>query len=201
MAASIFAWLTDLVSGQWWTYLLVFGLAALDVALPFVPAETAIILAGIAAANGKLAIWGIVACGWAGAVLGDNAVYWLGRVVGEPAYRRLFHGRKAERRYEWAKGVLDGYGAWIVPAARFVPGGRTATTFAAGAVAMRYLVFVVADVCAGVLWAGYGALVGYFGGRTFAASSWKSFALAFGIAGAIAAAGLVYWRIEERRSG
>ena len=88
MAASIFGWLTDLVSGQWWTYLLVFGLAAIDVDFPLVPAETVIIVAGIAAANGKLAIWAIVACAWAGAVLGDNFTYWLGREAGEPAYRR-----------------------------------------------------------------------------------------------------------------
>jgi membrane-associated protein len=200
MTASIFGWLTDLVSGQWWTYLLVFGLAAIDVDFPLVPAETVIIVAGIAAANGKLAIWAIVACAWAGAVLGDNFTYWLGREAGEPAYRRLFRGEKAERRYDWAQGVLEEHGAWIVPAARFVPGGRTATTFAAGGVEMRYLVFVVAEVAAALLWALYSALVGYFGGKTFAASSWKSFALAFGIAGVISAAGFVYWRIEERRS-
>ncbi|HET7567702.1 MAG TPA: VTT domain-containing protein [Gaiellaceae bacterium] len=200
MLFSIFGWLTDLVSGHWWTYALVFGLAAIDVDVPLVPAETVVIVAAIAAANGKLSLWVVVACAWAGAVLGDNFTYWLGRKAGEPAYRRLFRGGKAERRYEWAKRVLDEHGAWIVPAARFVPGGRTATTFAAGGVEMRYAVFLAAEVAAALAWALYVSLIGYLGGRTFAASSWKSFAVAFGIAAAISAAGVVYWRVEERRS-
>lgn len=201
MLVSIFGWLTDLVSGQWWTYLLVFGLAALDVDLPVLPSETVIIVASIAAANGSLSIWIIVACAWAGAVLGDNFTYWLGRRVGEPAYRRLFRGETAQRRYDWAKRVLDEQGAWIVPAARFVPGGRTATTFAAGGVRMRYPVFVTAEVAAALVWAVYGSMLGYLGGHAFAASSWRSYALAFGIAGVIVLAGLVYWRVEERRGG
>ncbi len=199
MLLSIFGWLTDLVSGHWWTYALVFGLAALDVDFPVLPSETVVVLAAIVAANGRLSIWIVVVCAWAGAVLGDNVTYWLGRKVGERAYRRLFRGETALRRYEWAKRVLDQHGIWIVPAARFVPGGRTATTFAAGAVEMRYGLFVAADVSTALVWSVYASAAGYLGGSTFAESSWKAFALAFGIAGTIALAGIVYWQIQARR--
>ncbi len=198
---TIFGSLTDLVSGEWWTYLLVFGVAAADAVLPLVPSETIVILAGIAAATGGLYLWLVIVCAWAGVVLGDNVSYLLGSKVGEPAYRRLFSGAKAKRHYEWAHGLLEKQGAWIVPTARFVPGGRTAVTFSAGAVSMRWYRFFLADLAAGLLWATYAALLGYLGGKAFEASSWKSYAMAFGIAGAIALAGVAYWRISERRRG
>jgi membrane-associated protein len=195
---TIFGWLTDLVSGEWWTYLLVFGVALADAVLPLVPSETIVILAGIAAAAGGLEIWLVIVAAWAGVVLGDNLSYLLGSKVGEPAYRRLFSGDKAKRHYEWAHRVLDGHGAWIVPTARFVPGGRTAVTFSAGTVSMRWRRFFLADLAAGLIWATYSALLGYIGGKAFESGSWKSYAMAFGIAGVIALAGIVYWRVSER---
>jgi membrane protein DedA with SNARE-associated domain len=68
LVLTIFGWLTDLVSGEWWTYLLVFGVALADAVLPLVPSETIVILAGIAAAAGGLEIWLVIALG--------GIVYW-----------------------------------------------------------------------------------------------------------------------------
>jgi membrane protein DedA with SNARE-associated domain len=140
----------------------------------------------------------VILAAWAGVVLGDNLSYLLGSKVGEPAYRRLFSGDDAKRHYDWANRVLDRQGAWIVPTARFVPGGRTAVTFSAGAVSMRWIRFFVADLAAGLIWATYSALLGYIGGRAFESGSWKSYAMAFGIGGIIALGGIAYWRISER---
>jgi membrane-associated protein len=53
-----------------------------------------------------------------------------------------------------------------------VPGGRTATTFSAGALAMPWPRFLAIDAAAG-LWATYVALLGYFGGSAFEDSLWK----------------------------
>jgi len=197
---TIFGALTDLVSNEWWTYLLVFGVALADAVLPLVPSETIVILAGIAAAAGGLEIWLVILCAWAGVVLGDNLSYFLGSKVGEPAYRRLFKSADAKRHYAWAQRTLDRQGPWIVPTARFIPGGRTAVTFSAGTVSMRWRRFFVADLAAGLIWATYSALLGYIGGRAFESGSWKSYAMAFGIAGAIALAGVAYWRVTEQRS-
>ena len=149
--------------------------------------------------TGGLHVWGIgVLSAWAGVVIGDNLSYYLGSRIGEPAYRRLFSGDEGKRRYDWAHRALEGHGAWIVPTARFVPGGRTAVTFSAGTVSMRWRRFLLADLAAGLLWASYSTLLGYLGGRAFESTSWKSYAMAFGIAGVIALAGIIYWRIAER---
>lgn len=52
----MFDFLTDLVGASSWTYLLVFGVAALDAVLPFVPSETIVIAAGVLAASHDLDI-------------------------------------------------------------------------------------------------------------------------------------------------
>jgi membrane-associated protein len=136
----------------------------------------------------------------AGSRTSSRGTYLLGSRLGEPAYRRLFKGDEGKKRYDWAHRVLDGQGVWIIPTARFVPGGRTAVTFSAGTVSMRWRRFFLADLSAGLIWATYSSLLGYIGGRAFESSSWKSYVMAFGIAGAIALGGIVYWRVVERRS-
>jgi membrane protein DedA with SNARE-associated domain len=50
----MFSQLADQVSGAWWSYLLVFGLAYLDVLFPLVPSETAMITGGVLAASGDM---------------------------------------------------------------------------------------------------------------------------------------------------
>lgn len=76
----------------------------------------------------------------------------------------------------------------IIVVARFVPGGRTATTFSAGALAMPWRRFVVIDALAAALWATYMTLLGYFGGSAFEESLWKPILAAGLIAAAAAAA-------------
>ena len=85
--------------------------------------------------------------------------------------------------------------------ARFIPGGRTATTFTAGLVRYRWLArFVPAIFVAAILWSVYGALVGYFGGRVFKDQPVYALLLAFGIAVAITAAAET-WRRARARAG
>jgi SNARE associated Golgi protein len=47
------------------------------------------------------------------------------------------------------------HGVWIIVVARFIPGGRTATTYAAGTVGMPWRRFLPADAIAVALWALY----------------------------------------------
>ena len=85
------------------------------------------------AAQGELFIWLIVPLVALGAIVGDNLCYLLGRKIGDPVADRLFKGEKGEARLLWAEEALRRRGAVLIGVGRFVPGGRTATTFAAGA--------------------------------------------------------------------
>lgn len=178
-----FQQLADWVSGAWWSYFLIFGVAAVDAFFPLVPSETLLIIGGNLASSGDLSLPLVILAGASGAVAGDNISYGIGTWVGEHTVKRWFRSEKAHRRLEWAERTLDERGAYIIVVARFIPGGRTAVTFSAGYVhSLRWRRFIVYDVVAGVIWATYGALLGYFGGKTFQDHPVWGIALALGVA-------------------
>lgn len=179
----MFESLSDAVSGAWWSYLVIFAVAMVDAFFPLVPSETTLVIGGSFAASGDLSLPLVILAGAAGAVIGDNISYGLGTLVGERTVKKWFVGEKAHKRFEWAERTLDERGAYIIIIARFIPGGRTAVTFSAGYVhSLAWRRFIVYDVVAGLIWATYGALLGYFGGKTFENHPLLGVALALGIA-------------------
>jgi membrane protein DedA with SNARE-associated domain len=178
----------------------VFAAAAADVLLPLIPSETIIIAASVLAAQGGLTIFAIVPAAALGAFLGDNIAYFLGRQVGDPVARRIFRGEKGRARLEWAEGAIRRRGVALIAIGRFIPGGRTVTTFAAGTLAMAYRRFLVADAAAAVVWALYVSMLGYFGGAAFEDNIWLPLALALGFA-TLVALSVEAWRRFERRRG
>jgi membrane protein DedA with SNARE-associated domain len=191
---------THLVSdASAWAYAVVTVFALLDAVLPVVPSETAVITAGVVAAGGDLSLPAVIAAAAVGAFLGDNLAYGIGRRYGARASDRFFHGDKAQRRIAWAKAQLDERGGELVAVARFIPGGRTAVTLTAGLTHFPWRRFAFFDAVAAIIWAGYAALLGYFGGHAFEHEAWKGLLLALGIAFA-ATAGIELVRALRRRA-
>jgi membrane protein DedA with SNARE-associated domain len=172
-----------------WSYLAIFGVAMLDAFFPVVPSETVVITAGVLAGAGDLSLPLVILCASAGAIVGDNVSYGLGHLLGEHTVKRVFKGEKAHAGFAWAERQLTERGTYLIIVARFIPGGRTATTFSAGYVqTFPYRTFIAADVVAGLIWGSYAACLGYFGGKTFEEQPWKGLILAFVVAIALAAA-------------
>jgi membrane-associated protein len=184
----LFQSFTDYVSGSPWTYAFLFGVAALDVVFPLVPSETSVILAGVIASTGDLVLFAVILVAAGGAILGDNTAYVIGRTVGHRLVNRFFSGER-RKRIDWAEQQIEERGGYLILVGRFIPGGRTAVTLACGLLEMRWRRFISFDVAAGLLWASYAALLGYFGGKAFEEQPWKGFVVAFvvalGITGAI----------------
>jgi membrane-associated protein len=153
----------------------------------------------VLAAQGDLLIWAIVPAVALGAFLGDNLCYLLGRKIGDPIADRLFDDEKGQARLEWAEQALCRRGAILIGVGRFVPGGRTATTFAAGTLEMPYRQFAVADAFAAALWATYVSMLGYLGGETFQDSLWPPLAASFACAMLVGLGFEVWRRVQERR--
>jgi len=195
----VFEWLTSEVSNNPVTYLIVFGAAATDVLLPVIPSETIVLAAAVLAGQGDLLIWLIVPAAAVGAFLGDNVSYWLGRKVGDPVARRFFRGEKALSRLAWAERAIRSRGSFLIVIGRFIPGGRTATTFAAGTLEMDYRRFLVADASAAVIWAVYISMLGYIGGASFEDNLWLPLLIALGVATLVAAAAEGWRRLQRRR--
>jgi membrane protein DedA with SNARE-associated domain len=179
----VFESIVDAVSGSNWSYLIVFAIAMLDAFFPVVPSEATAIAAGVVAGTGGLSVELVIVAAALGAVVGDNISFGLGHFLGARVERRFFSGEKAQERLKWAQKTLDERGGYLIVVARFIPGGRTVTTFTAGFVeTFPWRRFLMYDALAGAIWGSYTVLLGYFGGRTFEEEPWKGLLLAFAIA-------------------
>lgn len=185
----MFGQFVDWVSGAWWSYPVILLVSMLDAFFPVVPSETVVITGGVVAGSGDLSLPLVIASASLGAFVGDNISYGLGTWLGEHTVRRVFRGERSHRAFDWAERQIEVRGFYLIVVARFVPGGRTAVTFASGYThGMRYRRFVVADACAALVWGSYAALLGYVGGKKFEDAPWKGLLLAFAVAVVLAAA-------------
>jgi membrane-associated protein len=199
----VFESIVDAVSGSDWSYLVVFVIAMLDAFFPLVPSEATAIAAGVVAGTGGLSVELCILAASLGAFVGDNISFGLGHFLGHRLERRFLTSEKSQKRLKWAQRTLDDRGGYLIVVARFIPGGRTITTFTAGFVETfpwrRFLVF---DAIAAAIWGSYSVLLGYFGGRSFEEEPWKGLLLAFGVA--LAVTGLVEavrWYRGHRKRG
>ena len=151
-----------------WLYAVLVGLAVLDAFLPLVPSETAVLLAGTFAASHGPDLALVVLAGAAGAIAGDHVAYAVGRALGSRVLSRVPPGTRAARAHAWAADSTARGGGPVLVGARFVPGGRTATTLTMGATGFPLRRFSSYDTVACLLWAGWCSGVGYAGGRVFA---------------------------------
>jgi membrane-associated protein len=193
--------IVDAIGDSNWSYVIVFLVAAIDAFFPVVPSEATAIAAGVVAGAGDLNVLVLIVAASLGAIVGDNICFALGHFLGDRVVNRFFKGEKSQERLAWAQRTLDARGGYLIVVARFIPGGRTVTTFTAGFVETypwrRFLFF---DVIAGVIWGTYTVMLGYLGGKTFEEDPWKGLLLGFGIALAVTAAVEAFRHLRARRA-
>jgi membrane-associated protein len=197
----VFDQFTKLVSeASLWAYVIIVALALIDALIPVVPSEATVITAGVVAASGGLNLPLVIVAAAVGAFLGDNLAYLVGRRFGPAAKARFFSGEKAVKRLRWAEDQLGERGGELIAAGRFIPGGRTAVTLAAGLVRFAWRRFAFFDAIAAIVWALYASLLGYLGGHVFEDAPWKGLVLAFGVALAVGALiELTRWYLRRSR--
>jgi membrane-associated protein len=189
------------------SYLVALIFPALDALLPIVPSETAIVTLGVVSASRadpRIAL--LIALAACGAFIGDNVNYLLGRWFGPAVTRRFLSGERGKRQRAWAERSLERYGARLIIACRFIPGGRTVVTLTCGLVGYRRRSFILATAIAAVIWASYAFLIGRLGGRAFESKPWAGLLLALGIV--LVVSGIVEvlrrtrpWRLLRRPGG
>ncbi len=177
------------ISSSPWFYVAIFTVAFLDSILPIVPGETTVILGGIAAGQGELAIALVVACGAVGAFTGDTTSYFIGRQASGPLQRGILSSDKWQERLAGASRQLEKRGGPLLITARFIPGGRTAITLSSGITERPYPWFGKWIAVATIIWGSYAAGLGYFAGNRFKDDHTTAFLVAFGTA--LAATGLI----------
>ncbi|MGW4791225.1 DedA family protein [Nonomuraea sp. NPDC004297] len=174
-----------------WLYAVIFGLALLDGFFPIVPAETAVITAGVFAVSGETNLALVIVVAALGAFAGDHVSYLIGNKSG---------GRLRDKKaFVWARNALAERGGLILVIARYIPGGRTATTLTMGAVRHPLRSFTFFDSIAAGSWAIYSTMIGYFGGMAFENDPFKGLLLGLGIALSITAVvEIVRWARKRR---
>jgi membrane-associated protein len=196
----VFESIADALSGSSWSYAIVFAIAAIDAFFPIVPSETVAITAGVLASAGDLEVVPSMLAAATGAFVGDNISFGIGHFLGEHTVKRYFSGAKAQRRLHWAERQLEERGSYIITVARFIPGGRTATTLSAGYVDFAWRRFLLFDAIACSIWGSYTVLLGYLGGSQFEDAPWKGLILAFALALVVTAAIEAVRYLRRRRA-
>jgi membrane protein DedA with SNARE-associated domain len=179
------------LAGAGWLLPVLFAIVAVDALLPVLPSGTAVMLAGMLSASGRVAVGAVLVVAAAGACCSDNVVYLLGRRWRRPPPQRW-------RPYAWMRrGLLTRPASVIIPG-RFVPGVRFGVMLCAGAVGCPPVRFRWLSASAAFVWAGATTLSGYVGGATFQRQ--PLFALAMGLAVGAAVMMLVEFAGRRLRS-
>jgi membrane protein DedA with SNARE-associated domain len=191
----------ELLSSSGFAYALIAGLVAADGVIPAIPGETALIGGALLASDGDLSLAGVIAAGVIGGWVGDNISYLLGARLGRPAAYALLRGDRAQRRLTWAREQLEERGGEVIISIRFVPVGRTASTFACGMLEMPWQRFAVFDAAAVSAWTLYASILGYAAGRTLGISGPAVIAIAIAIAVVLGVLGeLTHQILRARRA-
>jgi membrane protein DedA with SNARE-associated domain len=187
-----------------WSYLIIFGAAALECAAfvgLVIPGESLMLAAGFFAQQRLLELDAVIAVGILGAIVGDNIGYQLGCHLGREWLLR--HGARfglRPTRLAKAEAFFARHGAKAVFFGRFVGFARALVPFVAGASRMRYRQFLVYNAIGAVLWTLGCVLLGYFLGASWrVAERWISrTGLILGGLFAVAVVGV--WIRRRRRS-
>ncbi|WP_223983922.1 VTT domain-containing protein [Arthrobacter sp. NicSoilB8] len=180
-------------------YFWIFPFVVGDAIFPPVPSEMLVITGGALSAEGHVNAFIVVLLAAVSSWLGDLLVFQLFK-------RRLSH---VLDRWRWGlrfhaavhsaiakAGRSSTYGAII--GVRFIPGGRLATTAAAGIANVSTRGFSLCAAIGGLLWASWSVALGYFTGSATRLPFWASSLIGVGVGLVI---GAVVGVIVTRRRG
>lgn len=152
-------------------YVVVTGLVFAEDALfvGFVlPGETAAVLGGVIASQGRVQLWLMIVLVVGAAILGDTVGYEIGRQVG-PRILRLRLLDKRRDRLDDAQELLRRRGGWAVFLGRFVAFFRAVMPALAGTSRMRYPRFLAFNAAGGLVWGVGFVVLGYVTGNSYKA--------------------------------
>jgi membrane-associated protein len=178
------------------SYLAVLALVTLDAVFPVAPSETVLVTGGVLIERGDLIAPLFVLAAACGAVIGDSILFGLGSRAGPGLQAKLFSSERAQERLRVVERLVH-QRTWLLIVSDFVPGGRTAAMFAAGALGLpapRFYAFIVPGA---LLWAVFYTALGIAGGSLFD-EGWGAFAASIGVALAIGVAAEAIYRFRRR---
>jgi membrane-associated protein len=184
-------------------YLLVFLVPALEASIfvGFVlPGETAVLLGGAIASQGRVHLAGVGVAAVLGAVLGDTVGYVIGRRFGGPLQQSRLGGIVGHRRWDAAEDFLRRRGGPSVFLGRWTALLRALVPAAAGMAGLPYRTFAIWNVTGGMLWAAAMSVAGFLAGNAYQRLEKYMGDGALALLALIVVAVVVRHLIRERRS-
>ena len=163
-----FEWIVTTYSTQ--IYILLFLIIFIEtglVAMPFLPGDSLLFMAGLSARAGHLNLSYLLILLFIAAVVGDNINYWVGRTIGLKVFHIKLNGKPIvkQKHLDAAHAFFEKHGTKAIIMARFVPFVRTFAPFAAGVSQMSYKKYLLFDIVGGALWIGSLLSAGYLLGN------------------------------------
>jgi membrane protein DedA with SNARE-associated domain len=133
---------------------ILFAILAVQAAgVPGPPGKTALTVAAVLAADGRLVLWQVLAVAALAVLVGGAAGYVVGRTAGRRIVEQPRLAARVEPPLVLAERFFDAHGGKALVVARFVPGVKVVITLAAGIVRMRALLFALWHTVAAVVFA------------------------------------------------
>ncbi|GAA2703624.1 DedA family protein [Micromonospora olivasterospora] len=132
-----------------------------------VPGETAVLVGGVLAYEGRLPLWAVVLAAVAGAAVGDQVGYLVGRRYGHRLLARTPGRFVRSGEVRRALDLVRRRGAAAVVLGRWVAALRALVPGTAGLSGMPRRTFTLANVGGGALWAVTVAVLGYLAGASY----------------------------------
>jgi membrane protein DedA with SNARE-associated domain/membrane-associated phospholipid phosphatase len=186
-----------------WTYLLVGVLAFLETGafVGFVaPGETAVIVGGLVAGQGRISLFVLIGIVWACAVAGDVTSFTLGRRLGRAWLLR--HGERlkiTEDKLSTVEGFFERRGGATILVGRFIGFVRPLAPFLAGAARMPLRRFLPYDVLGAGAWTATFATLGYVFWQSFDKLTQYVSRGLFAFGSFVVIVGLLVWLVRLRR--
>ena len=154
----------------WVVYVAVFAFPFLEasVFLGFVfPGETALVLGGVLASQGRLSVVPVILLAIVGAITGDAVGYAVGRRFGPGLQASRLGQLVGDKRWQASEEFLRRRGGPAVFVGRFTALLRALVPSAAGMARLPYRTFALWNAVGGSIWATTFVLVGFVAGESY----------------------------------
>ncbi|WP_333767041.1 DedA family protein [Streptomyces sp. IBSBF 2435] len=163
------------------------------------PGETAVVLGGVVAGQGRVSVYWLASAVVLAAVAGDSVGYEVGRRFG-PRILETKALRGHHQRIDQARDFIRRRGPVAVFLGRFIAFFRALMPALAGISRMPYPTFLLFNALGGLVWGVGFTLLGYFAGGAYQkVEKTAGTAVAVTVAVVVVAA-LVVWQIRRHRS-
>lgn len=133
----------------------------------FIPGETAVIIAGVAAHEGRLPMWAVIVAAIAGAIIGDQIGFRVGRKMGPSLIRRLPARVRDSGQLDSAFRFVERRGLVAVILGRWTAMLRALVPGICGMSGMQQSTFTIGNTIGGVIWAVVCSWLGYLAGSGY----------------------------------